>query len=335
MKILLTLDYEMFNGVDGGTVDNTILKPMRMLQSILVKYGIKITIFADVCFLLQLRELAKNNKVAKADYNNIIDQIKELAVWGHDIQLHIHPNWMNMKFEDGRYKSNTSKLKLSDIEIDEAYGIFSEGIQLLKEITNKDVTAFRAGAYCIQTLSDMPSLFKKNGIVLDSSVLRNKKSITEKREWFDYTSIPSSYAYRFNDDVTKEVEDGCFFELSIPSYRISPLKIIINKLLLKVRRSDVNKWGDGIGSIGTLDGSVNKVFKRVKRLLHPYVVANIDDTTSAFICNIFDKERENGSPYMMIMGHPKNFSPYSLHQFERFLMKNSKQTDFVTVTDFI
>lgn len=335
MKVLLTLDYEMFNGVNGGSVENCIIKPMYELQKVLSSYNFKITLFVDVCFLLRLRELSGSSEVIKADYTSICNQLKELSSFGHDIQLHIHPNWVRGTYENGQYKSFPRDFKLSDIPATDVQRLISEGKLLLEEITGKPVVAFRAGAYCIQTMKGITDIFKKNNIIIDSSVLRNKKSITEKWEWYDYTNIPLKYVYQFNCDVTKESTDGRFTEISIPSYKINPLSIIYNKIKYRLCHKEDKKWGDGKGSIGTMDGRLKKIQNKILRLLNPFIAANIDDTTSAFIKTIYQKEIVNKSPYMMIMGHPKNFSPYTIRQFELFLMNNINSIECARISDYV
>lgn len=337
MKILLTLDYELFNGKKCGSVENCLLKPMNELLKVLDKYAFKATLFVDTVFINRLGELGHKFPELQNEYSKIIEQLRSLYDQGHDLQLHIHPNWLHATYKDGQWSSVLTDYKLSDMTDEEVDRMFGEGTSLLSSITGhpEKIIAYRAGAYCIQTYSKFPEVFRKYGIYVDSSVFRHQKSITERWQYYDFTIIPSDYLYNFSEDVTKKNEVGDFIEVSIPTYHISKFNLIRYKY--NIRKSKIEKWGDGLGSINMLEGKRSRIFNVLKgRLLPTMEVASIDSSKGWFLNSIYIKEKKRANDYMLIMGHPKNFTAYSIECLDLFLNEKNNQSDaFVTLSELV
>lgn len=336
MKVLLTLDYELFNGLEGGSVQNCMIKPTEELCKVLDIYDFRATFFVDVCFLLRLKCLKSENENLEHDWDAITSQLRNLSDKGHDIELHIHPNWYRASYDNGKWISALEDYKLSDIPKVIAQKLFKEGVQLLEEITGKRPISFRAGAYCLQTFDNYSDTFKENGIIIDSSVFRNRRSKTEKWEWYDYSTIPADYHYSFTDDVCKVQADGSHVEVSIPSYKMSALQYLYYKYKTKkIHSSLFKKWGDGKTSIGgALLPWPKRMMRRVLRLVSPHLVAaSIDGTNVNFLNHLYNKEQTNGE-YFLIMGHPKLLTPYSINGFGDFLRKNKDSIQNITIDSF-
>lgn len=336
MEILLSLDYEMCNGINSGTVENSIIIPTDKLHEILKKHNAKAMFFVDVCFLLTLRKMSEKHAELKDDYNSIVSQIMCLSQYGHDIQLHIHPQWLHAKYENKKWESILDDYKLSDLSIEEVKFLFSEGIALLYSITGKPITTFRAGAYCLQTLKDYTLIFRDYNIIIDSSVLRNKFSKTEKWEWYDYRNPPCEIIYKFSDDILKHNPKGEFIEISIPTHKISIFDILVNKIKIKYSSLSNKPWADGTGSIGTLDKGFAKVRRKLKDYLKThYIVSSIDGSNASFLDKFYVELRAQGAEFMQIMGHPKGLTPYSLDKLECFLSKLDSSDVFIISNDII
>lgn len=324
--ILLTLDYEMCNGISSGTVQNCLITPTEELLKVLDKHNFKATFFVDTCFLNRLKKETELHSELLVDYYKIINQLKRLSEDGHDLQLHLHPNWYNAIYEGGKWTSIMDDYKLSDMPSKIIDELFKDGIKLLQSISGKPVIAFRAGAYCIQTYKEFHKTFSKFGIKIDSSVNRNRKAETEKWEWFDFTDIPSKYSYRFSSDVTKYDENGSLVEISIPNYRLSYFMKYIYCFKSKLSKISTRPWGDGSSSVGgALYGGAKRFWVKLIAHCRPiYTCASIDSTGANYLNYIFEREKISGN-YMLVMGHPKCLTQYSLNRFDEFL-RNQKGT---------
>ncbi len=332
----MTLDYELFNGKESGSVNNSLITPMQELLKVLDKYNFKATVFVDTVYLNRLNEMRKVHSELNQDWKLIVSQLKNLHEKGHELQLHLHPNWLHATYENGSWNSVLTDYKLSDMSEEEVDGMFRDGIKILNLITNScEVIAFRAGAYCIQTYSNMQNMFEKYGIKIDSSVYRNHKSITERLEYYDFIHVPKEYVYRFQSNVCIKEELGSYIEVSIPSFWISKIKIVRSKLDQRKSEFSSKCWGDGKGSIGTLDGKLVRLKKSLLAHTKPSrIVASIDGSNSYYLNYIFKKEKRKAKDYMLIMGHPKSFSPYSLMHLDKFLNQLSKNDKNITISFF-
>ncbi len=326
MDFYITLDYELYNGLKSGTVKNCLITPTEELIRVLNRYGMKAVFFVDTCFLNRLFELKSTSLELEKDWALICKQLKYLSDNGHDIELHIHPNWRKATYENGNWRSIMDDYKLSDLPPDEADALFRDGISLLQQILGKKVTAFRAGAYCIQTYKNYVNVFQRYGIKIDSSVNRNKYAKTEKWEWYDFRFIPPCYYYKFETDICQQSTQGAFEEFSIPNYRVTKINMMRKRKAMKRSPVSNKPWGDGTPSVGgnLYKGIRRTIIRLCKKFQTSYLPASIDGD-KAFFLEAFYTSQSKNSDYFMIMGHPKCLSPYSLFELEAFLQRHSKQ----------
>lgn len=336
MEILLTLDYELFNGRRSGTVENCLLKPMEALCMVLDKHGFKATLFVDTVFINRLKQLGELYPELQSEYDKIVRQLKNLHLQGHDLQLHIHPNWLHATYENGDWQSVLADFKLSDMTDEEVNQMFEEGVSFLEFIKGEkgSVVAFRAGAYCIQTYPRYNQVFKKYGIKVDSSVLRCSKSISEKYQLYDYSNVPQDYSYRIESDVTKKDDNGSFWEVSIPTYSLKRKEYFFMKKEIRGNMHALKKWGDGQPGLTALEGYFKRLYVAINtRLFPPRIVASIDSTSGFFLRRIYEIEMKSNN-YMLIMGHPKNFTPYSIKCLDKLLSELSEVHN-TTIREFM
>lgn len=333
MKILLTLDYELFNGKCGGSVTKCLIEPMKKLLPILDTYNAKITLFVDACFLLRLNELKTSTPSLEMDWNMIVSQLKQLSDQGHDVQLHLHPQWLDAAFKDGLWYSNIDTYKLSDIDPQRAKSLFEKGCLLIEQITGKRPIAFRAGDYCAQTYTELSNTMKENGLFVDSSVFRHKKTINQ-REWFDYSNIPEFFMYRFKFHIDARDDSGDLIEISIPTFKHGKISILKKKKLIKRCGYSNKPWGDGSSSTGgMMEKGIKKILAKLKLYLKPSRFAmSLDGISCAFLLSDYSRAVRNNADYVMIMGHPKTFSPFSLKCYADFLKHVNGESESVTVS---
>jgi len=170
MKIYLTLDYELFLGSSTGSVENCLMKPMKNLCEVADKYGVKFTLFVDATYLLALKKHLYNPSL-QMDYQKIKEHLLCLKDSGHSLQLHIHPHWLYANYDGEKWITIPNHYRLSQLETEKAIQIIIQSKQLLEEIIQQDVHAFRAGGFSIQPFELYCKLFKDLGIKIDSSVL--------------------------------------------------------------------------------------------------------------------------------------------------------------------
>ena len=96
--LILTIDYEVFLGDETGNLREVLIEPTYQLMEILRLNGSKMTVFWDIMHYDALCRLSKEYPRLKEEQLLIEQQIKDLVAEGHDVQMHIHPHWLDAKY---------------------------------------------------------------------------------------------------------------------------------------------------------------------------------------------------------------------------------------------
>jgi hypothetical protein len=321
-KILITLDYELFFG-KSGTIEKTIIEPTEKLLSILDRFNIKASFFVDSGYIIKLKEYMRKFDVLKKDYDLITQQIQKLSVQGHDIQLHIHPHWEDSIYDGKQWVFDTNRYKLSDFSELEIDDIIKRYSLVLEEITNIKPSTFRAGGWCIQPFDKMADALYKYGIRVDSTIFPKGKNSTPEKS-FDFTNAPNKNNWRFLNNPLIEDNNGRFFEIPISSVKTTPFfyfKFIFNKFFGGEKQKS---FGDGFA----ISNSKNQIFDL---LLKPSVsVASID----GFKATLLNKSAKQNKEQLVLIGHPKAFTPFSLKALDTFISKRQNDSIFTTYSNY-
>ena len=241
-KVILSFDYELFFGDKSGTVLKTLIEPTNKILDAMDSVGFKGNFFIDWQMLKYLKE--ENTERTLSDYNLIKNQLKDMVRRGHRIELHIHPHWVDAKYNgDGTWNfDDFSHYSLQSFTQSEITKLFEEGVGLLTAIAQDvdpsyKIVAFRAGGWAIQPFDKIKEGFIKTGIMIDSSASFGQAAV-HKDSFYDFRNMPKKGLYRFNNDVCEEDEKGCFIEVPISSQK----RIFINKVLTFLIRKTTNRF---------------------------------------------------------------------------------------------
>ena len=241
-KIVLTIDYELFLGEKTGNVKTCMIEPTERLASILEKNSSRMTVFWDILHYYRLLELEKSFSELRQDRDLIEKQILNLVSRGHDIQLHLHPHWLDAKYENGKWNFDYKRFKLHNLsdennpdDINTIIGCvtFSKRLmeKLIKEVNSEyKVNTFRAGGYLIEPFAKIKEALLINEIKIDSSVCLN--SFNNRGDFsFNFRSYPNKTQYNFELTPKVLVTTGSFLEVPITTVRIPALiNILLNYL---------------------------------------------------------------------------------------------------------
>lgn len=106
MNLVITFDYELYGDGSGNVFDHMITPTNKILE-ICDKEKIKTTIFFEVLEYIKLKEQWTLGNSMGYQRNPIIaieKQLQDAALNGHDIQLHIHPQWQQAIYESNTWK---------------------------------------------------------------------------------------------------------------------------------------------------------------------------------------------------------------------------------------
>lgn len=315
MNIFLTFDYELFFGSDSGSVEKCMIEPTNDLLKISKMYQIPMTFFVDAGYLIRMEtESAKHPKL-KSDLSKVKNQITEIIECGCDVQLHIHPHWERSYFNGQRWVIETDgHYKLSDFEEEEMIHIVSFYKDYLEEISRKKIHTFRAGGWCIQPFDRLSEIFKEIGIRYDTSVFPGGH-FESKDYFFDFRNAPKKSMYRFEKDVCIEQEDGFFTEYPISSLNYSPLFYWRLYILGRLFPDQHKMIGDGI--FLSQPG-------RKKSVLTNFTWNHVssDGYYASVLSKSLKKKVKQKSENMVVIGHPKGNTKYSIKTLSTFVQKN-------------
>lgn len=340
-KLLLTFDYELFLGRKSGGVNQCMIKPTEQILQILKRYQIRDAIFfIDTTYLNKLEHYSHYFLRANSDFQNIVTQIKKIVNEGHYVFPHIHPHWI-----DARYESRLNEWKLDDLtkyrfhnlsSIKREY-VFHNSISLLKEIVQEvspgyEIDSFRAGGWSIQPFKDFKHLFEKYEIRNDFSVVPGHRMITNA-QFYDYINVLNQEIYTFNNDVTEIRENGVFNEIPISVINIPLYRTYLSRLYQKVNYKKRKK------SIGNGIGAIPKVFKNEIRIDGRIKKIKENSGNEILSLDFIDKYKIGSyiryidkHSYIQFLSHPKMISNHGLKMFEEILKK--VRGNYQVVTDF-
>lgn len=324
MNIYITLDYEIYFGENHGTVEKCIIQPTSELIRIAEKYNVHFSFFVDCGFILKLDEYRKKFPQLENDYKAITEQVHYLSAKGHDIQLHIHPHWEDSYYNGERWVIDVKRYKLVDFTETEIADIVYRYKKILTDITGKTIFTYRAGGWCLQPFNKLKKAFKENNISLDSSVFKNGFYVSENYN-YDFRTAPDKDIYRFENDPSKEDLNGSFTELPITGIKNSPL-FFWTLFLLGRKNPHLHKpLGDGRAM--PAPGYRKKLLTQTTE--NP---VSIDGYNARLLERSLKRSLKKSFKNMVVIGHPKALSRYSIQKLEEFVKKNKENHNFTTYT---
>jgi hypothetical protein len=324
-NIILTIDYELFFGEKEGNVDSCMIEPTRLLSDLLAKHQSKMTVFWDILHYRKMLDLLPEHPELSVDIRKIEQQVSELLIAGHDVQLHLHPHWLDTNYVHGKWQFDLTGYRLHSLstsadpdDIRTISGCITTGKKLIESVCGKTdpahkVNTFRAGGYCIQPFSELAQPLTENGVFTDSSVCRGFR-FDNGQHSYDFSGIPDKARYRFSTNVESEDTKGNFLELPIGSHMVSPLRILWWAFLLRTKYRDLANFGEtGATENRESDNNASRppsfIRKFIRTLREPRFVMLTPDNFFKEKFNYLVDHAPDGS--VMIL-HPKYLNSHTL-----------------------
>lgn len=324
----MTSDYEIY-GNGSGDIENCLIKPTNEMLALCDKRNIRICFFVDVCEIWAFEQLEKLNPEFKSA-TLIKKQLLEIIKSGHDIQLHLHPQWIKAKYEDNQWKLNYQYWRLANVngldfgEFGEGvYGLINKGKTWLENLLSPiDHTyrckSFRAGAWCIQPEEDIIEALKRLEFKKETSVAKGLK-FDGHLTYFDFTHLknyPAQWPLGINLNAI-DTQSG-LTEFPITSAKAGLLEQFKFAYLKRQRGNPVYPENSGVKFYQK--ESVSKI-EKIKRYLLP-AFRMLDFASGStfeemkFITESHIKQQKEDSNIIAI-SHPKNFGIRG--EFENYL----------------
>lgn len=187
MKIglVFTNDWELF-GDGSGDYFEVQHNPLLDLLNVFEKHGAKLSIMAETYQQIKHKEHINENPKFKEITEAWESVLKESYSKGHDVQLHIHPQWKESKLVDGEWILGTN-WSIGRRNEDEIYDIIKECNDYLESViqnvnTDYNCNVYRAGAYYIEPSEKVLETLRKLKFECDTSVTKG----TFVENYYDY-----------------------------------------------------------------------------------------------------------------------------------------------------
>lgn len=224
-RIVITVDYEIF-GNGTGDVRQHMIEPTARMAEACESHNVPFTVFFEVEeYLAFVRH--REALVSDLGYDpaaEIREQIRRLAARGHDIQLHLHPQWYGARYASGTWTLRPEVQTVDDLmpTDDAAIAYIAERQRVIHEMLADvapahRVCAYRAGAFSAQPGQRLIRALEANGFVFGSSVVHGLQHYNSTLA-LDYRHAPAGRrAWRVRDDVAREDTSGSLWEVPIYS----------------------------------------------------------------------------------------------------------------------
>ena len=173
IHLALTHDWEL-RGDGSGDIEQIQFAPLRKLLAIYRKHDVRTTFLPDLMQQIRFRQLESEHPELKSLADKWDEHVREAFRQGHDIQLHLHPQWRNGHYQNGRWHLN-GDWSILNYDRDTAYATLAVGKDYLERLLRPIDPSYRCVAFRAGALAAAPSdhLFKSLislGIQLDSSI---------------------------------------------------------------------------------------------------------------------------------------------------------------------
>jgi len=347
----------------NGTGDPRVLQfePMRRLVKIFNHYGIRGSFNVEVMQQLTYRKLEERFP----ELNVLADQWEEVVQesfrQGHDVQLHLHPQWSGARYEGhGVWKmdGDWSILNYPDQQI---RAMLASGKQYLQTLLRKidpsyACVSFRAGSWCAAPSDSFLTILSELGFIFDMSIVAGIRYDTAQVK-LDYTQCEEPFApYYPNMKDARRMSRSVEPVVCIPTNRFFGARVALlrrdfSKAGMLVRRkiqqlTDRNdrsrpalsrgRSGDEWTNKGEsgVAGLMRRLFNRYLRgQLH---IADLSRLNYPMMCRMMAHIRKqashSGLPRVPVIleNHTKDI--YDFSDIERFVADLARAPDVKTIT---
>jgi hypothetical protein len=305
LHIIPTIDYELFGNGRGDPIKH-IIKPAERLLNIANKYDVSLTIMFEIFEYIAFEKYNKDfvNNYGYSPAEKIKNQIKKAYGTGHDIQLHIHPQFIEMDYYKGRFLLKEPIKSMNDFTKDQVK-------MIVDTAKNKLVSLINSKEYqCIAIrFSNMPWV----------EAPKNTLKALEECE----IKFHSLYSFASKSDKGYwKIDDSSVYEIPIFTVQSNFVKLLTFQRMFSTiylwLYSPPNLFKKQKSNNETIQSSKEKIFIKwdISKLQYKEMIRFLQNSI-----NMYDYEKYE-IPLVMI-GHTKDF--FNSKNFEKFLIETNKK----------
>ncbi len=178
-SICVTIDYELY-GDGSGSIEQHMLRPADELLSFFLSHNIRATFFIEVLELIAMEKAVRTGQGPRnlaTDLEAVRRQLSQIVAEGHDIQLHLHPQWYKARWSQNAWNlgsSHHSQLQWGEGVLEH---LLRQGREYLIAIARPvrldyECRIFRAGGFHFDRTERLGRILLQEGLRMDSSASR-------------------------------------------------------------------------------------------------------------------------------------------------------------------
>lgn len=348
--ILLEDDWEL-RGKGLGNVAELQYIPSLFLMDLCNKLNIKMTFMVDVAQQLKFSEYLEHPeiKVQKELWDNNVRLMKQR---GFDVQLHLHPQWIDAKYENGFFYVNDN-WNIGTYEDEKRSNLVKKAVEYLKELltpidADYKTHSFKPGSWGIQPSEGIIKNLSDNGINL---IIGMNKGLYIPSQKIDYRNQEEDiYPYYPNLKDITQVSDSKQNIIAVPLTTFQPRFLDLFNLLFFLLKKKLFKKVFGNSNIkADIPQSIKDLnpLKRPKfnNLLKPYTThLKLGNQPYKYLKSSFDNvikrldKLKDENLAILMEAHTKDFTENydDIEKFLRYIVeKYNDKVEFITLSEFI
>lgn len=324
VTLVLSFDHELSLG-GAQSYERNLFEPTERLLDLANEIHVPVCLLTDVLSAVRFETWDRSGF-----YEPYCRQVHRALHEGHEVQLHLHPHWLDVRL-DGRRFVLGGRYSLSDFHGEapprDIPGIVRQGTDALTRICREadprwQCLAFRAGGYALGSHADLVlSALWQTGIRVESSVAKGYYLQT-RDSCVDFRRMPAPANWWVAPDgpLDRPGEQG-FFEVPIVAVPRNPW----NNLPFLVKRIACRRHYFDSGGIGFHDAR-GRVWDKLGRLF-PFSAWHLSFDSHTHSANSLLKILEghlcahanDAHIYGAAIGHPKSMGPYQRQLMREFV----------------
>lgn len=316
IEVIFSIDYEVY-GNGEGSLTNLVYAPAKKLKDIFDGSGARFVVFAEAAEFEKMADFNSDPAI-----NKVHDQLRMLHEQGYEIALHLHPQWYQGVYREGRWELDYNEYNLCTLPEKRIREVVSQSISYLRKILNDSEytpLSFRAGNWLFQPTGTVARVLSEQGIKVDSSVFKGGR---QHKHGLDYRPAKKNgYWWTFKENVNTPEANGHMLEIPIYSCMVPIWKMATGKRIRLQQKSNA-------ASVKSIKDRFYSLLDRA-RFFHPLKFDFCRMTLDELIgmvesVAIADRKTPNILKPMVAIGHTKDLVDFkTVDAFLSYLSKKN------------
>jgi hypothetical protein len=276
------------------------------------------------------------------------EQVREAWRQGHDIQLHLHPQWLNGQYEAGRWQLH-GDWSILNYDRDDAYAMLADGKAYLENLLQPIDPSYRCLAFRAGALAAAPSphLFKSLvnlGINLDVSIAGGVFVNNDVLQ-LDYRDCEETFLpFHPRLEDARRVSATPEEIVCVPLNHFYGSRREVTRQNISLAREQLNRPGASSNKVDSPAARTSRIGLAFEKLIRPAIKRKhfVSDTgrlnyplMQEMLASIRERARASGLAQVPVVltNHPKDIR--DLPAIERFVGEASQAEDirFITLSE--